>query len=63
MMMSNSFYLYLPERLDAILCGFDKEWRLVCPCDVNQPSVVVNDPSMDSSSANARLLQQQDANI
>lgn len=42
---------YLPGRLNAILCGFDKKWKLVLSCDVDHSSVVVNRAKMDSSTA------------
>lgn len=47
----------VPEGLDAILRGSDKEWKLVHPCDVDHSSVVVDGTEMDCSSANTWLLK------
>lgn len=49
----------VPERLNAIFCGSDKEWKLLHPCDVNQSSVVVDHTEMNSSSANTWLLRRE----
>lgn len=49
--------LALPERLDAIFRGSDKNRLLVHPGDVDQSPVVVDGADVDRSSADTRLLE------
>lgn len=49
--------LALPERLDAIFRGSDKERLLVHPHDVDESPAVVNGTGVDRSSADTRLLE------
>lgn len=49
--------LALPERLNAIFRGADKQRLLVHPCDVDESPVVVNGTGVDRSSTDTRLLE------
>lgn len=49
--------LALPERLDAVFRGSDKNGLLVHPGDVDESPVVVDGAGVDGSSADTRLLE------